>query len=251
LALFSSTPKPAAEKAAERQAVQDQVFLREVDDALREDEARRMFVRYGRPVGAAIVAGLLGLAGYLWYTNHTADLAGERGEKLTMALDRVEAERLQEGDVALTAMLKDSGPGYAGVARVMQGGIAEEQGKADQAAKIFGEVAADTAAPQAYRDLATIRAVATSFDKLPPQQVIDRLRGLAVPGNPWFGSAGELVGAAYMKQGRGELAAPLFAAIAKDKSAPETLRRRVRQLAGQLGVDAVDDAEAASVTGGQ
>ena len=68
-----------------------------------------------------------------------------------------------------------------------------------------------------------------------------RLKALAVPGNPWFGSAGELVGMAYLKQGKPDLAGPLFASISRDKDTPETLRRRARQLAGLLGVDAIDD----------
>jgi len=73
--------------------------------------------------------------------------------------------------------------------------------------------------------------------------VIDRLKPLATPGNPWFGSAGELVAMAYLKQGRKELAGPLFAAIAKDEDVPQTLRSRTRQIAGQLGYDAVVDVD--------
>jgi hypothetical protein len=75
--------------------------------------------------------------------------------------------------------------------------------------------------------------------------VIDRLKPLAVPGKPWFGSAGELVAQAYLKQGKTEAAGALFGSIAKDKTVPDTLRRRARQLAGQLGVDAVEDPVAA------
>jgi hypothetical protein len=71
--------------------------------------------------------------------------------------------------------------------------------------------------------------------------VIARLKPLAEPGNPWFGNAGELVGIAYMKQGHNDLAGPLFAAISRDKDAPVSLRRRARQMAGLLGVDAIDD----------
>ena len=69
---------------------------------------------------------------------------------------------------------------------------------------------------------------------------------LAVPGNAWFGSAGELVGAAYLRQNRADLAGPLFAAIAKDKDVPESIRSRTQQLAGLLGVDAVTDPEVAA-----
>jgi hypothetical protein len=44
-----------------------------------------------------------------------------------------------------------------------------------------------------------------------------------------------------MKQNRNDLAGPLFAAISRDKALPESLRRRTQQLAGLLGVDAIDD----------
>ena len=74
-----------------------------------------------------------------------------------------------------------------------------------------------------------------------PEDVVVRLKPLAVPGNPWFGSAGELLGMAYLKQGHKDLAGPLFATIARDKDTPDSLRARIRQMAGLLGFDAIDD----------
>jgi hypothetical protein len=50
---------------------------------------------------------------------------------------------------------------------------------------------------------------------------------------------------AYLKQGKKELAGPLFAEIAKDESVPRSLRSRARQLSGLLGYDAVEDVDAA------
>ena len=74
-----------------------------------------------------------------------------------------------------------------------------------------------------------------------PEAVIARLKPLAEPGNPWFGSAGELVGMAYLKQGNKALAGPLFGAISRDAKVPESLRARARQMAGLLGYDSIDD----------
>jgi len=256
LALFPNRPKsgdknPGDSKFAVQQAAQQDVFLREVDDAMREDQFMHALRHYGKPVGAVIVAGLLGLAGWLWYSEHQDDLAGKQGETFTQALDQVEAGRLSTGRDAMTPLGKDGNAGYRAAARLMEGGIALQQNKPADAGKLFAAVAADATAPQAYRDLATIREVAVNFDKLPPQQVVDRLHTLAVPGNPWFGSAGEMVGIAYMKLGKNDQAGPLFATIAKDKDVPDSLRRRARQLAGLLGVDAVEDPAAAARTGGQ
>ena len=85
--------------------------------------------------------------------------------------------------------------------------------------------------PQPYRDAALIRQTALEFDSLKPEEVIGRLQPLAKPGNPWFGSAGEMTALALIKQGKKAEAGQLFATIAKDKSVPETLRARAAQIA--------------------
>ena len=61
---------------------------------------------------------------------------------------------------------------------------------------------------------------------------------LAKPGNPWFGSAGELTAVALLKQGKKDEAGRLYGAIAKDRSVPDQIRARAVQVASSLGVDA-------------
>lgn len=227
----------------DRQAAQQDVFLREVDDALRQDEMAGFFKRYGIPLLAAVVVGLLALAGYLWWDHSRKQAAEENSEKLTLAIDEVEAANLAGAEKHLQELAGGSGANAA-AAKLMRAGIALRQSRNDDAVKLFAEVAADDGVPKPYRDLALVREVATNFDKMNPQQVVDRLKPLAVPGNPWFGNAGELVAIAYLKQGKENLAGPLFAQIARDTKSPDTLRRRSRQMAGLLGVDAVDDPKA-------
>lgn len=224
-----------------RAAAQQDVFLREVDDALREDELKGLFQRYGKPLGAALVLGLAGLAGYLWYEGSTRQQAEELSERSILALDKLEAGNVPAAQADLAALAKEGGAGSKTAAAMTLAAILVQQGKTDEGAKAFAAIAADEAAPQAYRDLALIREVSLRFDAMPPQQVVDRLKPLAVPGNAWFGSAGELVAMAYLKQGKPELAGPLFAAIGKDESVPNSLRSRMRQIAGQLGFDAGSD----------
>ena len=84
-----------------------------------------------------------------------------------------------------------------------------------------GEPAADPIATPRL-----IRQTALEFDSLKPDQVIARLQPLAKPGNPWFGSAGEMTAMALIKQGKNAEAGRLFAAIAKDKTVPEIASRR-------------------------
>lgn len=241
MALRPDRNQTRSDQLAERSGAQAEGFLREVDDALREDQVFTALQKYGKPVGALIAAGLLGLAGYLWYENHSNAKAAEQGEALTKALDDLEVRNLKAATDAVAPLAKDGTDGYRATARMLAAGVLSEQGKKAEAAKAFAAIAADADAPQAYRDLATIREVSLTFDQLGPDKVVERLKPLAVPGNAWFGSAGELVGLAYMKQGKNELAGALFAQIAKDKTVPDTLRRRTRQMAGLLGVDAVEE----------
>lgn len=238
LALPPSDRPNSQSKADEQAAAQQDVFLREVDDALREAELKSILSRYGKPIGGAIAAGLVMLAGYLWWDNSTKQAAGERSEQATIALDKLEAGNAAAALADLESLTKDGSDGSKAAAAMTRAAILVQQSKAEDGAKAFAAIAADEAAPQAYRDLATIREVSLRFEAMQPQQVIDRLKPLAVPGNAWFGSAGELVGMAYLKLGKPDQAGPLFAAIGKNTEAPATLRTRMRQVAGQLGYDA-------------
>ena len=250
MALPPQTSDPLSQRIAERRAAEGGVFVREVDEAVRQDDMMGAMRRFGIPLLIAVVVVLAGLGGWLWWRNNQAETLGRQGEDLALALDQVQAGRFDTGSKSLEPLAAKPATGIGAVAAVMRGAIAEEQGKRADAVRQFAAVSGNADAPQAVRDLATVREVAAGFETFSPQQVIDRLKPLAVPGNPWFGNAGELVGMAYLKQGKRELAGPMFASIARDEKVPPTLRRRARQLAGLLGVDAVDDVAKASAEEG-
>ena len=115
------------------------------------------------------------------------------------------------------------------------------QNRGDEAVRILSALAADGGAPAPLRDLARIRLVAMQFDTMDKAQVVAQLAPLAAPDSPWFGSAGELLAMAYLEQGKRAEAGKLFAQIAQNKTAPEGVRSRSRQMAGVLGVDAIPD----------
>jgi hypothetical protein len=236
----SLTPE---DKRARDQAAQDEVLLREVDDAVRQDQYAEAAKQYGKPILIAVVIGLLLFGGYLIWQSRENAAHEKDSENLVASLDKVERGDLASASTALDPLIADGGDGQHAAAQLLKAGIAMEQSKPEEAAKLYDTVAADGSAPQALRDLATIRAVTTRYDKLKPADVVARLKPLAVPGNPWFGPAGEIVAMAYLDQGRSAEAGALFAAISKDKNTPETMKSRTRQMAGLLGVDAIDDVD--------
>lgn len=214
----------------------NEAFLREVDEAVRQDRIFGFWKRFGRWIAAGVAAGLIALAGWLWWDHNSKEESGEIAEKAQSVLRS--AGNRHTPDAQALATLKDARqPGYRAVASLTEAGVAAQKGDTAKAASLYGAIAANDEIAQPWRDLATIRKVALELDKMPPQAVIDTLKPLAVEGNPWFGSAAEMSAIAYMKMGKKDVAGALFAAIAKDKNVPETLRSRARQMAALLGVD--------------
>ena len=243
MALTPSNPVPPADKKKEREAAAEDVLLREVDDAVRQDELSDVLRKYGKPVIGAVVLGLIAFAGYLFWDSRQEAEMEKQSEALVSALDQIEAGNLQTGAAALEPVIKDGSDGARIAALMMKAGIAQEQGKGAEAAKLFAEVSADKDAPETLRDLATLREIAATYDTRKPDEIIARLKPLAVPGNAYFGSAGEMVAMAYLDQGKRKEAGALFAQIAKSEEVPEALRSRTRRMAGLLGVDAIEDVE--------
>lgn len=245
MALTPESEQTREKKRAEREAAEREVLLREVDEAVRQDQLGGVAKRYGVAIVAGLVVALAAFGGWLFWQDQREGRMEARSEKLVTALDQLDAGRIAEGQDALTELAEEGSSAPAISAKMALAGIAINQNRRDEAAELYQAVADDESAAQPFRDIAAIRLMALRFEDVEPQAVIDRLKPLAIPGQPWFGSAGELVGMAYLKQGKRELAGPLFAEIAKDDQVPQTLRSRTRQLAGLLGYDAVEDVDAA------
>jgi hypothetical protein len=165
-----------------------------------------------------------------------------QSETVIAALDFADQEDFKSAAEKVAPLLGEkSSPGARAAARFIQAGAALEAGDVAKAAGLYKQIVADPTTPPALRDLAKIRAVSATYDTMKPADVIAELAPLATPGNPFFGSAGELVAMAQIESGNRAAAGKLFAAIAKDENQPETLRSRARQMAGLMGVDAVVD----------
>lgn len=215
----------------------EQTFFREVDEELRRDQLSGFWRRYGRLVMVAIVVALLVLAGYLYWQHDREKRAGVDGELLSGALRDVADNRPDAARPALAKLADSDFAGYRAAARLTTAALVLDKGDPKAAATQYGAVAADASLPEPFRDLALVRQTAVQYDTLPPQMVVDRLKPLAVAGNPWFGSAGELVALAYRKMGKTDLSGQMFVAMAKDKTVPETIRARAVRLAGEMGQD--------------
>ena len=216
-----------------------EAFMREVDEAVRQDQLLTFWQRFGRWILAAVVIGLVAFAGWLYWQHYSATQSQVVSEEMDKVLSAAAGGGTPDAK-QLDALTNASQPGFRASALLVKAGTAARKGDNKGAIAAYKAMAADNSLDQPYRDLALIRQTVLEFETLQPQQIVDRLKPLAVEGAPWFGSAGELVAIAYMKMRKPELAGPMFAAMAKEPTVPQSIRSRARQMAGLLGIDAVE-----------
>lgn len=218
-----------------------EAFVREVDEDLRRDQAQAFAKRFGALIAGAVLLFLAAVGGYLYWQDRQSKVAGADSETLTTALASLDSGiPSATATVAPTLVKLTDSPsdGIATEARLAQASIAVAGGNRASAIAIYRSIADDGSLAAPFRDLSALRLVALEFDTAKPEAIIARLEPLAKPGNPWFGSAGELTAMALLKQGRKAEAGRMFAAVAADKHVPESIRSRAVQIAGTLGVDA-------------
>jgi hypothetical protein len=233
------TTSPETPAAPSRE---DEVLIREIDEAVREDALYAFMRNHGVKVLGGVLALIAALGGYMIWDHFAEQALETQSETVISALDLAEKNDLKSASEKVAGLLgDDSSPGARAAARFIQAAAALEAGDKTKASGLYKQIAADPTTPPALKDLARVREVSINFDTMKPADVIAQLKDLATPGNPFFGSAGELVAMAHLEAGNRAEAGKLFAEIAKDEDLPETLRSRARQMAGLMGVDAIVD----------
>jgi hypothetical protein len=212
-------------------------FVREVDENLRRDQLRDFFKAYGNWLIAGVILFLAVSGGLIWWRQHQTQRTEAQVEEFAALFKDIGAGNTSQVPQKLDALSQSGSKAVRASAIFARAALAIQQGDIKTAIATYKSAAADSGLPQPYRDAALIRQTALEFDQLPPPEVISRLQPLARPGEPWFGSAGEMTALALVKQGKRAEAGQLFATIAKDNTVPSSIRSRATQLAASFGVD--------------
>jgi hypothetical protein len=215
----------------------EEAFVREVDEELRQEQLLKIWKHYGRIIAIAVLVFLVAFAGYLFWRAETRKAHEAHGETMSAMIADVRANKPTDAGKKIDTLVADGGAGYKTVALMTKAAIAASKNDVKGAAAIYAGIAADTNAAKPFRDVALIRQTLIEFDTLPPQQVIDRMKPLAVEGGAFFGTAGELTAIALLQQNKTAEAGRLLATMARDKQVSDSLRARSARLATSLGVD--------------
>ena len=213
-------------------------FVKEVDENLRRDQLHDFFKKNGSWLIAGLILFLAACGAFIWYQQYRQNRTEAQVEQLAEIYKAIAVGNTSKVPQQLDVLSTSGSKAVRASALFTRAAFAIQENDNKLAIATYKKVRDDSSLPDAYRDAALIRQTALEFDQLDPQQVIAQLAPLAKPGNPWFGSAGEMTALALIKAGKTKQAGQLFATLAKDKSVPESIRNRSIQISGSLGADA-------------
>ena len=213
---------------------QGEAFVREVDEAYRADQVATLWDRYGRTLLILIGVGLIAVAGYLYWQEQQVVNRSTQAEQFDASVKGLELGDTQSRD-EMEALAESDVAGYSDLARLTAAGFKLDDGDVDGAAAAYRAIAEDNDVEMPLRDLARVRAARLTFDTTPPEQIVSELATLAQPESAWFGVAGEMAAAAYVKSGDTQRAANIYQQIAASEDLPPSLRNRAGQLALAYG----------------
>jgi hypothetical protein len=209
----------------------DDSFIREVNEELRQDQAKALWDRYGMyALGIALVV-VLATAAYVAYDYWERGRANASGDAFSQALTLANQGKTDEALAAMEALEKDGYGAYPLLARMRAATVLIDKGDFAGAVAAFDAVADDNSIPDAIRDMARLRAGYVLVDHGTYADVSRHVEVLANDTNPLRNSAREALGLAAWKEGRMDDALKLFQQISADPQAPRNTRQRAAMMA--------------------
>jgi hypothetical protein len=201
-------------------------FLREVDEAVRQDQYKKLWDRYGVVALGAAALIVVGVAGYKGWSYWQEKRAQDAGAKFTQALlmeDGADAAKARE---MLTALAEKGPEGYRVLARFQLAAAEAKAGDIDKAVADYDALAIDPGVDPILQGHATLQAAALRLDKADYAEMERRLQGLVDSNSAWRFSARELLGLSAYKLNNMREAERQFSALIGDQGTPPNLRER-------------------------
>ena len=199
-------------------------FLREVDEAVRHDQYKQLWDRYGvyaLGVAVLVVAGVAGYKGWnYWQEKRAQDAGSHFSQALEESTDAAKAREILTG-------LALSGPeGYRVLARFQLAAAEAKAGETDKAVTDYDALAVDQSVDPILQGHATLQAAALRLEKADYAEMERRLKPLIDSKSAWQFSARELLGLTAYRLNNMNEAERQFSALVGDQGTPPNLRER-------------------------
>jgi hypothetical protein len=209
--------------------VSDQAAFQEVDDAVRQDELKAFWKRYGTYAVAGAVVLLVAVAGIVGWRQYQTDQRSKAGQAYSVALAKIgpngQGDNNKAARAELEALAQNSVEPYRSLAALA---AAQLRDTPDEEVAALLEVA-----PKLKGDLAEMARVLAGYHSIDTAKAADTvatLEPISGPDHAFHGSVLELQSLIAQKKGDMKRARELWQEIAKDPTAPPGAQQRVQAL---------------------
>lgn len=208
----------------------DNSFIREVDEAVRQERYRALWDRFGVYVIGLAVALIVGAAAYNIWKYVQESEAETAGDAFTAAVALKNANEQEKATEAFEELVKDGPSGYAILSRFQLASSQAKAGETDKAVESYEALAKDRRVDAILKGLATLQAATLRLDQADYAEMQKRLDGLASGKSAWRFSAKELLGLSAYQNGDLKAAEDQFSALLVDAGTPRNMRDRANVL---------------------
>ncbi len=201
-------------------------FLREVDEAVRQDQYRKLWDNYGVYALAGALLIVAGVAAYKGWSYWQERQAQDAGAKFSEALTLEGGDDEAKAHELLTSLAAQGPEGYRALARFQLAAAEAKAGDIDKAVADYDALASDASVDQILQGHAALQAAALRLDKADYAEMERRLKGLVDSNSAWRFSARELLGLSAYRLNNMREAEKQFSALIGDKDTPPNLRER-------------------------
>lgn len=208
----------------------DDSFVREVDEAVRQEELKRLWNRYGVFALAGAVLIVVSVAGYKGWGYWQAKQAADAGARFVGALTLSEDGKTKEAVAAFKDLASDGPAGYRLLSRFQLAAADLKAGKTGSAVAAYDALAADSGIGPLLKEYAQIQAAGLLVDQASLEDMKKRIGAIADGSGPWRHSAREYLGLTAYRQRNGAEAERYFTKALSDPGVPPNLRRRAEMI---------------------
>ncbi|WP_404421198.1 tetratricopeptide repeat protein [Thalassospira australica] len=207
-------------------------IFQEVEEDIKRERNEALWRKYGKYVVGVAAVIVLGVAGREGWKSYEENSRIENGTRMANAIELVQAgEEKQDAALgALDAIIADGNAGLVALGHFQKAAVYLRAGAKDSAVAELEAIAANNDVEKIYRDLAVVQIAMNNADASNANDLIWRLNPIAVPENPWYYSAREMIAMLHIAAGEIEAAKPLLTEIADDSEAPSGMRARASEI---------------------
>lgn len=208
-------------------------IFREVDEEVRRDKANELWKKHGPKFITAALLFIASVAGWQFWQSQQLKQRAAAGAAFEAAIAEANGDR-PEAQASLAALAAGGSGSYPALARFRLASEMARTAKDDaaraNAISAFDAIAADSALPNEWRELAKLRAGLLLVDTAPLAEIEKRLSPLISANGIFRHSAREGVALSAWKHKENAKALDALQAIILDAETPQGLRQRAELL---------------------